>query len=52
MLESWDPAMGALYRELGVIAVALARGDGRLDEKRAAELDTVLKRAAGGEKTL
>ena len=42
VVEGWDPAMGALYRELGVIAVALARSDGRLDERRAAELEKVL----------
>jgi predicted short-subunit dehydrogenase-like oxidoreductase (DUF2520 family) len=41
-VESWDPAMAALYRGLGRIAVDLARRDGRLDAARAAELERVL----------
>jgi predicted short-subunit dehydrogenase-like oxidoreductase (DUF2520 family) len=43
-VEAWDPAMGALYRGMGLIAVALAEEDGRLDAMRAAGLRTVLQR--------
>jgi predicted short-subunit dehydrogenase-like oxidoreductase (DUF2520 family) len=43
-VEGWDPAMGALYRGLGRIAVDLARRDGRLDADRAGELEQLFKR--------
>lgn len=43
-VDGWDPAMGALYRGLGLIAVDLARRDGRLDGKRAAELQNLFNR--------
>jgi predicted short-subunit dehydrogenase-like oxidoreductase (DUF2520 family) len=42
-VEGWDPAMGALYRGLGRIAVDLARRDGRLDAARAKELEVLFK---------
>jgi predicted short-subunit dehydrogenase-like oxidoreductase (DUF2520 family) len=42
-VEGWDPAMAALYRGLGRIAVELARRDGRLDSPRAAELEPLFK---------
>lgn len=42
-VESWDPAMAALYRGLGMVAVALAESDGRLDAARAANLRSALK---------
>ena len=42
LVEDWDPAMGALYRGLGLIAVALAESDGKLDAARAGELRAAL----------
>ena len=39
---SWDAQMGELYRGLGLIAVALAESDKRVDAARAAELRAVL----------
>jgi predicted short-subunit dehydrogenase-like oxidoreductase (DUF2520 family) len=42
MVRDWDPAIGELYRGLGLIAVALAETDRRLDAARAAELRAVL----------
>jgi predicted short-subunit dehydrogenase-like oxidoreductase (DUF2520 family) len=42
-VDGWHPAMGALYRGLGLIAVDLARRDGRLDADRAGELEKVFK---------
>jgi predicted short-subunit dehydrogenase-like oxidoreductase (DUF2520 family) len=47
MVESWEPALGALYRELGLIAVALAESDGRLEAHRAAELRAILEMHGG-----
>lgn len=41
-VEAWDAAAGGLYRGLGLIAVALAEADGRLDAARAAELRAAL----------
>ncbi len=38
----WDPAIGELYRGLGLIVVALTESGHRLDAARAAELRTVL----------
>jgi predicted short-subunit dehydrogenase-like oxidoreductase (DUF2520 family) len=46
MVEGWDAGMGTLYRDLGVIAVALAESDGRLDLAHAAELRAALGRRA------
>ena len=43
-VEGWDPAMAGLYRGLGLIAVDLARRDGRLDAARAGELEQLFKR--------
>jgi len=42
MVEGWDAGMGTLYRDLGMIAVALAESDGKLDARRAAELREAL----------
>ena len=42
MVRDWDPAIGELYRGLGLIAVALAESDRRLDAARASELRTAL----------
>jgi len=42
MVHEWDGEMGALYRGLGLIAVALAESDQRLDSSRAAELRAAL----------
>ena len=42
VVREWDPAIGELYRGLGLIVVALAEADRRLDAARAAELRTVL----------
>ena len=42
VVREWDPAIGELYRGLGLIVVALAEADRRLDSARAAELRTVL----------
>jgi predicted short-subunit dehydrogenase-like oxidoreductase (DUF2520 family) len=39
---AWDPATGELYRGLGLIVVALAEADRRLDAARAAELRAAL----------
>jgi len=41
-VEAWDAAAGGLYRGLGLVAVALAEADGRLDPARAAELRAAL----------
>ncbi len=46
MVEGWDAGMGTLYRDLGLIAVALAESDGRLDVAHAAELRAALGRRA------
>jgi predicted short-subunit dehydrogenase-like oxidoreductase (DUF2520 family) len=42
MVRNWDPAMGELYRGLGLLAVALAVSGQRLDAERAAELREAL----------
>lgn len=41
-VEAWDAAAGGLYRGLGLIAVALAEADGRLDAAHAKELRAAL----------
>jgi predicted short-subunit dehydrogenase-like oxidoreductase (DUF2520 family) len=43
MVRGWDREVAELYRGLGLRAVALAEGDGRLDAARAAELRSALK---------
>ncbi len=43
-VEGWDVGMATLYRGLGLIAVDLARRDGRLDADRAAELENLFKK--------
>lgn len=43
-VAGWDPAMATLYRSLGLIAVDLARRDGRLDAERAGELERIFNR--------
>jgi predicted short-subunit dehydrogenase-like oxidoreductase (DUF2520 family) len=42
-VEGWDPAMAALYRGLGLIAVALALQDGRLNNEAARRLSALFK---------
>lgn len=42
-VEGWDPAMAALYRGLGLIAVALAVQDGRLNDEAARRLGALFK---------
>jgi predicted short-subunit dehydrogenase-like oxidoreductase (DUF2520 family) len=42
MVEGWDAGMGALYRGLGLVAVALAESDGRIDGRRVSELREAL----------
>ena len=46
IVENWDGGMGTLYRDLGLVAVALAENDGKLDARRAAELRDALGRPA------
>ncbi len=41
-VRDWDPELGALYRGLGLIAVALAESDHRIDAARAAALRDAL----------
>jgi predicted short-subunit dehydrogenase-like oxidoreductase (DUF2520 family) len=45
-VREWDPEMGELYRGLGLVAVALAESDKRVDAARAAELRAALIRDA------
>lgn len=42
MVRDWDPAIGELYRGLGLLAVALAEADHRLDPPRVAALRAAL----------
>ncbi len=42
MVRDWDPAIGELYRGLGLVTVALAEADRRFDAARAAELRAAL----------
>ena len=46
MVRDWDPDIGELYRGLGLIAVALAESDRRIDAARAAELRDALAGSA------
>ena len=46
MVEDWNAGMGALYQGLGLLAVALAETDGKLDARRAAALRAVLEPAS------
>ncbi|HKA43168.1 MAG TPA: Rossmann-like and DUF2520 domain-containing protein [Burkholderiales bacterium] len=48
MVEGWDRGLGMLYRGLGLIAVELARSDGRLNAARALALETILKESGSG----
>lgn len=41
-VRQWDREMGELYRSLGLLAVALAEADHRLDARRAADLRAAL----------
>jgi predicted short-subunit dehydrogenase-like oxidoreductase (DUF2520 family) len=43
LVQDWDRELGALYRGLGMLAVVLAEGDGRIDAGRAAELRSALR---------
>jgi predicted short-subunit dehydrogenase-like oxidoreductase (DUF2520 family) len=43
VVQDWDREMGALYRGLGMLAIVLAEGDGRIDAGRAAELRSALR---------
>jgi predicted short-subunit dehydrogenase-like oxidoreductase (DUF2520 family) len=42
-VRQWDRELGELYRNLGLLAVALAEADQRLDARRSAELRAALK---------
>jgi len=42
MVRNWDPAIGELYRGLGLITVTLAETDQRLSSERAQELRAAL----------
>lgn len=42
MVRDWDPEIGKLYRGLGLIAIALAESDRRVDPARAADLRDAL----------
>jgi predicted short-subunit dehydrogenase-like oxidoreductase (DUF2520 family) len=42
MVREWDRDSGELYRGLGLVAVALAEADGRIDARRAADLRSAL----------
>jgi len=42
MVQDWDAGVGALYRGLGLVAVALAESDGKLDARRVADLREAL----------
>jgi len=42
MVRDWDPAIGELYRGLGLLAVALAESGQRLSFERAQELRAAL----------
>jgi predicted short-subunit dehydrogenase-like oxidoreductase (DUF2520 family) len=46
-VREWDASMGELYRGLGLIAVALAEADGRLDARRAGDLRAALTKVIG-----
>jgi predicted short-subunit dehydrogenase-like oxidoreductase (DUF2520 family) len=46
MVENWDHDIAGLYRNLGLLTVALAESNDRLDTVRAAELRRVLSSAA------
>jgi len=41
-VKEWDRELGELYRSLGLLAVALAEADRRLDARRAADLRAAL----------
>jgi len=41
-VHGWDPALGELYRGLGLLTVMLAEADQRLDAQRAADLRAAL----------
>jgi predicted short-subunit dehydrogenase-like oxidoreductase (DUF2520 family) len=41
-VREWDRELGELYRSLGLVAVALAEADTRLDARRAAEMRAAL----------
>jgi predicted short-subunit dehydrogenase-like oxidoreductase (DUF2520 family) len=46
IVEGWDGGAGALYRDLGLVAVALAESDGKIDARRGEVLRKVLERPA------
>jgi predicted short-subunit dehydrogenase-like oxidoreductase (DUF2520 family) len=41
-VREWDANLGELYRGLGLLAVALAEADGRLEARRSADLRAAL----------
>jgi predicted short-subunit dehydrogenase-like oxidoreductase (DUF2520 family) len=45
-VREWDRGLGELYSNLGLLAVALAEADQRLDARRSAELRAALKSVA------
>jgi predicted short-subunit dehydrogenase-like oxidoreductase (DUF2520 family) len=47
-LEAWDADIAAIYRELGVVALDLAREQGEGDDDALARLEALLGKRAGG----
>jgi predicted short-subunit dehydrogenase-like oxidoreductase (DUF2520 family) len=45
-LDAWEPRVGAIYRELGAIALDLARERGEADTDALARVEALLNRAA------
>jgi predicted short-subunit dehydrogenase-like oxidoreductase (DUF2520 family) len=45
-LDAWEPRVGAIYRELGAIALDLARERGEADTDTLARMEALLNRAA------
>jgi predicted short-subunit dehydrogenase-like oxidoreductase (DUF2520 family) len=47
-LDAWDGRVAAIYRELGMVALELARGQGEADRTALERLEVLLKPGAGG----
>jgi predicted short-subunit dehydrogenase-like oxidoreductase (DUF2520 family) len=43
-LSAWDPRLAALYRDLGIVAVGLARAQGQAEREALARIEALLKR--------